>query len=562
MLRSQHSRTLDKFEKVTAMEPSAGYDDSRHEEAPFVVAYSVAECSDGGQNSSAHEPCMGRRGREDSVPHVTDDDNAQKPNREVCAMLISTGTMVAISASDDAGAVRHGVRVDTKAAEPTSQIESSTPGGLSEPSLLETISETIDDGGGGNKVESPRKPPAASKQQQRGKQPPIGTKLDQRTALGRFEVGCMESYNDEHSTLRGTSFAQESDSGNVQKLNPEVCAWTPSTVSIRLSEAAMNPSEPTSQIKSLSPGLRGSGMPIPEATGETPDASSAFIPAVGETLGTEPAISAHQLAMAKQQLVLLAEETALAERKQQEADLALEATVAELRELRAHQTREGNRHAEAISQAEVSLSEALAAADATLQAETEKYKSMEAIYQASVLASERDNDAIDGSLTCPITFDLFVEPVVTPSGFVYERSAIEQHIARSGTDPQAPDRQLAATELGSVIALRHIADVRRAEQERRNSASRRTWSQSPLPTSPPAPATEPHATEAATEQLRSFVAALGLRPEQQHMLLQLLDQNEIGDLDTMRMLEARDWIDMGVKIGTRRKILARLAAAR
>jgi hypothetical protein len=301
---------------------------------------------------------------------------------------------------------------------------------------------------------------------------------------------------------------------------------------------------------------------MPEATGETPDASSAFIPAVGETLGTEPAISAHQLAMAKQQLVLLAEETALAERKQQEADLALEATVAELRELRAHQTREGNRHAEAISQAEVSLSEALAAADATLQAETEKYKSMEAIYQASVLASERDNDAIDGSLTCPITFDLFVEPVVTPSGFVYERSAIEQHIARSGTDPQAPDRQLAATELGSVIALRHIADVRRAEQERRNSASRRTWSQSPLPTSPPAPATEPHATEAATEQLRSFVAALGLRPEQQHMLLQLLDQNEIGDLDTMRMLEARDWIDMGVKIGTRRKILARLAAAR
>ena len=215
MLRSQHSRTLDEFEKVTAMEPSAGYHDSRHEEAPFVVAYSVAECSDGGQNSSAHEPCMGRRGREDSVPHVTDDDNAQKPNREVCAMLISTGTMVAISASDDAGAVRHGVRVDTKAAEPTSQIESSTPGGLSEPSLLETISETIDDGGGGNKVESPRKPPAASKQQQRGKQPPIGTKLDQRTALELLGENCMESHNQENSAPRNAGFAQESVSGDT-----------------------------------------------------------------------------------------------------------------------------------------------------------------------------------------------------------------------------------------------------------------------------------------------------------------------------------------------------------
>ena len=108
------------------------------------------------------------------------DDNAQKPNpEEVCHMLISTDTLVAISASDDAGVVRHGVRDDTKAAEPTSQIESSTPGGLSEPSLLETTSETIDDGGGGNKVESPRKLPAASKQQQRGKQPPIGTKLEE-----------------------------------------------------------------------------------------------------------------------------------------------------------------------------------------------------------------------------------------------------------------------------------------------------------------------------------------------------------------------------------------------
>ena len=283
MLRSQHSRTLDEFEKVTAMEPSASYDDSRHQDdAPFVVASSVAECSDGGQNSSAHEPCAGRRDREDSVPHETDDDNAQKPNPEVCAMLISTDTLVAISASDDAGVVRHGVRDDTKAAEPTSQIESSTPGGLSEPSLLETISETIDDGGGGNKVESPRKPPAASKQQQRGKQPPIGTKLDQRTALELLEENCMESHNQENSTPRNAGVAQESDSGDVHNPNPEVCTGTSAVADISVNDNVdviahhgacdvMKLTEPTSPTELPTPDEKGSEATLFEMKAETLD---------------------------------------------------------------------------------------------------------------------------------------------------------------------------------------------------------------------------------------------------------------------------------------------------
>ena len=167
-----------------------------------------------------------------------------------------------------------------------------------------------------------------------------------------------------------------------------------------------------------------------------------------------------------------------------------------------------------------------------------------------------DNDAVDCSLTCPITLDLFVEPVMTPSGFVYERSAIVQHMARSGTDPQAPDQQLTVAELAPVILLRHIADVRRAEQERCDNAPRLPSSPSPLPST----ATESHVPEVATEQLRSFVAALGLRPEQQRALWQLLEQNEIDDVGTLRMLEERDFVDIGVKIGPRKKIIMRLAA--
>ena len=76
-----------------------------------------------------------------------------------------------------------------------------------------------------------------------------------------------------------------------------------------------------------------------------------------------------------------------------------------------------------------------------------------------------------------------------------------------------------------------------------------------------ASASVPHATDLASEQLRYFIAALGLRAEQQRTLWQLLEQNEIVDVDTMRMIDEREWSAMGVKIGTRKKVIAHLAEA-
>ncbi|KAI9141654.1 hypothetical protein BKA69DRAFT_1038387 [Paraphysoderma sedebokerense] len=38
-------------------------------------------------------------------------------------------------------------------------------------------------------------------------------------------------------------------------------------------------------------------------------------------------------------------------------------------------------------------------------------------------------------LCCPITFDLFKEPVVTPSGHSYEKCALLEHLKTFGTDP-------------------------------------------------------------------------------------------------------------------------------
>ena len=127
MLRSQHSRAPDEFEKVIAMEPSASHDDSRRrDDAPFVVASSAAECSGGGQNSRVSESCtagfdqLGSTPRTASGLHETHVSGEQKPDPAVRTVLAS------IIVSGDADAARNGRCDIMSPAQPTSYAESSS----------------------------------------------------------------------------------------------------------------------------------------------------------------------------------------------------------------------------------------------------------------------------------------------------------------------------------------------------------------------------------------------------------------------------------------------------
>ena len=52
---------------------------------------------------------------------------------------------------------------------------------------------------------------------------------------------------------------------------------------------------------------------------------------------------------------------------------------------------------------------------------------------ATTTASEALENPLD--LVCPITQDIFTEPVINGAGQVYERAAIELHMRRSDLDP-------------------------------------------------------------------------------------------------------------------------------
>jgi hypothetical protein len=60
--------------------------------------------------------------------------------------------------------------------------------------------------------------------------------------------------------------------------------------------------------------------------------------------------------------------------------------------------------------------------------------------------------------------------------------------------------------------------------------------------------------------LADFVAALGLAADAKATLVQQLVAAEVLDLETATYLEANDWRDAGLKVGTRKKVLARLEA--
>ena len=68
------------------------------------------------------------------------------------------------------------------------------------------------------------------------------------------------------------------------------------------------------------------------------------------------------------------------------------------------------------------------------------------------------------------------------------------------------------------------------------------------------------AAGAPPSTMEDIFAALLLNPAQLGELRRLLEQGEIGDLETVRLMTGADWTELGVKIGPKRKILKCLAA--
>mmetsp|Transcript_7511 Transcript_7511/g.19988 ORF Transcript_7511/g.19988 Transcript_7511/m.19988 type:complete len:278 (-) Transcript_7511:649-1482(-) len=62
---------------------------------------------------------------------------------------------------------------------------------------------------------------------------------------------------------------------------------------------------------------------------------------------------------------------------------------------------------------------------------------------------------VPGAFQCPLTMSIFREPVITPAGNSYERTAIESHLARNGPcDPIARDVRVTSDQLVVNVGLR------------------------------------------------------------------------------------------------------------
>ena len=68
--------------------------------------------------------------------------------------------------------------------------------------------------------------------------------------------------------------------------------------------------------------------------------------------------------------------------------------------------------------------------------------------------------------------------------------------------------------------------------------------------------------EGLPADVNEFLLELGLGENKIEELVRILMENEITDLDTMCLLSDEDWEVVGVKLGLRRKIMARLTPRR
>ena len=172
-------------------------------------------------------------------------------------------------------------------------------------------------------------------------------------------------------------------------------------------------------------------------------------------------------------------------------------------------------------------------------------------------------------LECPITYELFVDPVTLEGdGMVYERSAIAQWLRRGHMTSPATGLPLAAnqTRLIPNEAVRLRAEAARARQAQAPPSPVRTHVPITMPAvvsppTPPAPAPPTNGNGPLQPCLAEFVASLGLPAAALATLVEQLAAAEIYDLETANFLDANDWRDAGLKVGTRKKVLAKLGKA-
>ena len=172
-------------------------------------------------------------------------------------------------------------------------------------------------------------------------------------------------------------------------------------------------------------------------------------------------------------------------------------------------------------------------------------------------------------LQCPITYDLFVDPVTLEGdGIVYERSAIEQWLRRGHMTSPITNVTLGAgqTRLIPNEAVRLRAEAARQRQAHAPPSPVRTHVPITMPAvvsppTPPAPAPPTNGNGPLQPCLAEFVASLGLPDHALATLVEQLAAAEIYDLETANFLDANDWRDAGLKVGTRKKVLAKLGKA-
>ena len=78
-----------------------------------------------------------------------------------------------------------------------------------------------------------------------------------------------------------------------------------------------------------------------------------------------------------------------------------------------------------------------------------------AIQCVSPAAQVPEGVPIPPAFTCPISYALMTDPVVTPAGMCYDRQPLEQWLAQSGRDPATGD-ELSPSHLYPNLALRQM----------------------------------------------------------------------------------------------------------
>ena len=152
-------------------------------------------------------------------------------------------------------------------------------------------------------------------------------------------------------------------------------------------------------------------------------------------------------------------------------------------------------------------------------------------------------------------------------GCVYERNAIAQWLRRGHMTSPATGLPLAAnqTRLIPNEAVRLRAEAARQRQSQLPPSPVRTHVPVTMPAvvsppTPPAPAPPTNGNGPLQPCLAEFVASLGLSDHALATLVEQLATAEIFDLETAKFLEAAEWRDVGLKVGTRKRLLARLEA--